>query len=79
MTNPDTAPNIVALGGMNMALIGTALGYRSRARPFRESASTQPPAARGRLRPSRPRGSERTSAWWAAWAGTYSVPHSSTR
>ena len=24
MTSPDTAPNIVALGGMNMALIGTA-------------------------------------------------------
>ena len=24
MTRPDTAPNIVALGGMNMALIGTA-------------------------------------------------------
>ena len=24
MTNPNTAPNIVALGGMNMALIGTA-------------------------------------------------------
>ena len=57
MNNPNPAPNIVALGGMNMALIGTAERLPHPGETLRGERFYTAPEARAPPRPSPPRAS----------------------